>query len=183
MKKQSVADRLIDSKIKPEELVKVSDELTEEKDKVRFFRFYDKVRKKVSKKTPDLEKIETLNIKDLLFFLPDFMILFSRVLTDKRVSRKQKFVLACILGYIVMPLDLIPDFIPGLGFMDDLIIAIYGVHYLLSEIDREIIKELWPGKENLLDKINLLIYRINTTIYSPLLSKIKYILVKFGIDV
>ncbi|MCL2065013.1 MAG: DUF1232 domain-containing protein [Candidatus Cloacimonetes bacterium] len=181
--KITASERLIDTTIKTENLVKTSDDFTSEINKKKFLKFYDKLRKKVCKNTPDTNQIESLDIKDLLFLLPDFVILFSRILADNRVSRKQKLVLSCILGYIIMPLDLIPDFIPGLGHLDDLIIAIYGVHYLLTVVDRQIIVDNWPGKNNILDSINVLIYKIDTTIYSPILKKIKYILLKFGIDV
>ena len=181
-KRYTTTERIIDTTIKNENLIKTSEELTNDIDKAKLFRFYDKLRKKVCKKTPDFNNIDSLDIRDFVFFLPDFVILFSRVLTDKRVPKKQKLVLSCILGYIVMPLDLIPDFIPIIGLLDDLIIAIYGVHYLLTEVDKQIILDNWSGKFNILDSLNILIYKIDTTIYSPFFKKIKYILQKFGID-
>ena len=180
--KQSITHRFIEKAINKEALIKTTTEITNENNKKDFFRFYDKLRKKVSKKTHNVDKIESLNIKDLLFLLPDFVILFSRILTDKRVPNKQKLILSCVLGYVVMPIDLIPDFVPFFGLIDDLIIAIYGVHFLMTEIDRQIITENWPGHENILTKITLFKNKIDTTISAPLLKIIKNILYRFGIQ-
>jgi len=147
-------------------------------DKTDLSKFYDKLRKRIGGKTPDLEKSQTLGIRDFIFLLPDFFILLTRVLTDKRVPKDKKLIISCIIGYIIMPIDLIPDFIPVVGLIDDLIIAALGINVLLTEIDQKIIFEHWPGKANLLDMIKLLIFKIENNIQAPIKRRFKRLINK-----
>jgi len=79
--------------------------------------------------------------------VPDCAVLFKRLLRDPRVPRRAKATLAVMIPYLVMPFDLIPDFIPILGQLDDalLVIAVFG--YVAHTSGREVIEELWPGSE------------------------------------
>jgi uncharacterized membrane protein YkvA (DUF1232 family) len=79
--------------------------------------------------------------------VPDCAVLFKRLLTDPRVPRRAKVTLAVVIPYLVMPFDLIPDFIPVLGQLDDalLVAAVFG--YVARSAGREVIEELWPGDE------------------------------------
>jgi uncharacterized membrane protein YkvA (DUF1232 family) len=74
-------------------------------------------------------------------------VLFKRLLRDPRVPRRAKATLALVLPYLAMPLDLIPDFIPVVGQLDDalLVVAVFG--YVARSAGREVIEELWPGSE------------------------------------
>jgi len=98
---------------------------------------------------------------------------------DRRVPKNKKIIISCILGYLVMPIDLIPDFIPVLGFIDDLIIVVLGINILLTEIDKKIILDNWPGKHNLLEIIKTLSLKIEETVQAPFLRKMKSMLEKF----
>ncbi len=79
--------------------------------------------------------------------MPDCAVLFKRLLRDPRVPRRAKATLAVVIPYLVMPFDLIPDFIPVLGQLDDalLVVAVFG--YVAHTSGREVIEELWPGSE------------------------------------
>jgi len=79
--------------------------------------------------------------------VPDCAVLFKRLLRDPRVPRRAKATLAVVIPYLVMPFDLIPDFIPVLGQLDDalLVVAVFG--YVAHTSGREVIEELWPGSE------------------------------------
>ncbi len=57
-----------------------------------------------------------------LVHLPSFLKLFWRLLKDGRVGLTPKLLLLLIVAYVVMPVDLLPDFLPGLGQLDDLIL-------------------------------------------------------------
>jgi uncharacterized membrane protein YkvA (DUF1232 family) len=74
-------------------------------------------------------------------------VLFKRLLRDPRVPRRAKAALALVLPYLAMPLDLIPDFIPVVGQLDDalLVAAVFG--YVARSAGREVVEELWPGSE------------------------------------
>jgi hypothetical protein len=52
-------------------------------------------------------------------FVPDCVVLFKRLLSDPRVPRRKKLVLAALIPYLLMPFDLVPDFIPVAGYLDD----------------------------------------------------------------
>ena len=79
--------------------------------------------------------------------MPDCAVLFRRLLRDQRVPRRAKATLVLVIPYLVMPFDLIPDFIPVLGQLDDalLVAAVFG--YVARTAGREVIEELWPGSE------------------------------------
>jgi len=140
--------------------------------------FYDKLRKRFTKKKHDNHKTGPLDIKDFFFLLPDIFILMTRLIVDKNVNKNHKVMISCIIGYIIMPLDLIPDFIPWIGFLDDLIISVLGINYLINEIDNKIILDNWPGKDNLIETIKMLNHNIENTVQTFWMKKIKRL---FGI--
>ncbi len=78
-------------------------------------------------------------------FVPDFVVLFRRLIPDRRVSRRRKIVLAALLPYLALPFDLVPDFIPVAGYLDDAIIVCFVLRRVLRGDERELIEEHWPG--------------------------------------
>jgi uncharacterized membrane protein YkvA (DUF1232 family) len=77
-------------------------------------------------------------------FVPDCVVLFSRLLRDKRLPRRHKFLVGALIPYLAMPFDLVPDFIPVAGQLDDAVI----VAFVLRRVARknpELIREHWPG--------------------------------------
>jgi uncharacterized membrane protein YkvA (DUF1232 family) len=79
--------------------------------------------------------------------VPDCAVLFKRLLRDPRVPRRAKVALALVVPYLVMPFDLIPDFIPVLGQLDDALLVALVFRYLVRRAGRDVIEELWPGTE------------------------------------
>ena len=73
--------------------------------------------------------------------LPIYGRLTLDLLADERVSVARKALLAGVVGYAVSPLDLIPDRIPFLGALDDVVVAVLGVELFLSGISSELIDE------------------------------------------
>jgi uncharacterized membrane protein YkvA (DUF1232 family) len=74
-------------------------------------------------------------------------VLFKRLLRDPRVPRRAKMALVLVIPYLAMPFDLIPDFIPVLGQLDDalLVAAVFG--YVARSAGPGVIEELWPGSD------------------------------------
>ena len=78
-------------------------------------------------------------------FVPDCVVLFKRILGDGRVSRGRKLLIALLVGYLAMPFDLVPDFIPVAGQLDDAIIAAFVLRTVLRGAGPELVREHWPG--------------------------------------
>jgi uncharacterized membrane protein YkvA (DUF1232 family) len=77
--------------------------------------------------------------------VPDFVVLFRRLLSDRRVSRRRKVVLAALIPYLAMPFDLVPDFIPVAGYLDDAVLVALVLRHVLRGSGPELIEEHWPG--------------------------------------
>jgi uncharacterized membrane protein YkvA (DUF1232 family) len=85
--------------------------------------------------------------RELLAFIPDCVILVKRLLGDARVPRRAKLVLVGLLAYLVLPFDLVPDFIPVAGQLDDAIVAAACLAYVVRVAGRDVVEDLWPGSE------------------------------------
>ena len=77
----------------------------------------------------------------LLTHLPSFVRLFSRLIKDPRVSASPKLIVVGILAYVILPTDLIPDFLVGLGQMDDLAVILCGLKLFLRLCPSEVVQE------------------------------------------
>jgi uncharacterized membrane protein YkvA (DUF1232 family) len=80
-------------------------------------------------------------------FVPDCAILFTRLAKDPRVGRRYKLMLLGVVAYLALPIDLIPDFIPVAGQLDDAIIVALALRAVLRGTDQGILAEHWPGPE------------------------------------
>ena len=80
-------------------------------------------------------------------FIPDCLVLLRRLLADDRVPRRRKLVLLALAGYLAMPLDVVPDFIPIAGQLDDAIVAALALRYVLRAGGATLLREHWPGPE------------------------------------
>ena len=78
-------------------------------------------------------------------FVPDCLVLCRRLLGDRRVPRRHKALLAGLVGYLASPLDLIPDFIPVIGHLDDALIAVLTLRTVRRGIARSVLRQHWPG--------------------------------------
>jgi uncharacterized membrane protein YkvA (DUF1232 family) len=78
-------------------------------------------------------------------FVPDCAILFGRLARDPRVPRRHKLMLLGAAGYLAMPIDLVPDFIPVAGQVDDAIIVALALRMVIRGAGDELCAEHWPG--------------------------------------
>jgi uncharacterized membrane protein YkvA (DUF1232 family) len=86
---------------------------------------------------------------------PAYLRLLGGLLTDRRVSTLDKLLVAGAIAYIVMPIDLIPDFIPFLGEVDDLYLLIFALQRLISNTGRNVLYAHWTGAVEDLKDLNL----------------------------
>jgi uncharacterized membrane protein YkvA (DUF1232 family) len=112
--------------------------------------FYEKLREKAKGWTDEKVGKSGNKVAEYLFLLPDFFILICRIAVDKRVPTKRKLMLGGIIAYVMMPLDIIPDFIPILGSVDDLVLVVMGLNMLLNEIDQKVLEDNWSGQGDVL---------------------------------
>jgi len=77
-------------------------------------------------------------------FVPDCVVLFSRLVRDKRLPRRFKFLVGALIPYLAMPFDLVPDFIPVAGQLDDAVIVVFVLRRVARK-NPELIREHWPG--------------------------------------
>ncbi len=89
-------------------------------------------------------------VAEYLFVLPDFFVLVCRLAVDKRVPAKQKLMVTGIIAYLIMPFDLIPDFIPVIGYVDDLVLAVLGLNLILNELEPKVLRDNWSGEGDVL---------------------------------
>lgn len=78
-------------------------------------------------------------------FIPDCIVLFKSLIEDKQVSAKYKFVLLLLIGYLASPIDIVPDFIPIAGQLDDAIIVALVLRFVLKGAGPELAVKHWPG--------------------------------------
>jgi uncharacterized membrane protein YkvA (DUF1232 family) len=83
----------------------------------------------------------------LATFIPDCIVLVSRLARDTRVPRRRKLLLLLLVGYLALPFDLVPDFIPVAGQLDDAIIVALVLRSFVRSGGQDLIRELWPGPE------------------------------------
>ena len=80
-------------------------------------------------------------------FVPDCAVLFARLLRDRRVPRRSKALVAALIPYLALPFDLIPDFVPVAGQLDDAILVVFVLRRVVRRTGPELLRELWPGPE------------------------------------
>jgi uncharacterized membrane protein YkvA (DUF1232 family) len=92
-------------------------------------------------------------VKALLRALPDVVRLIGRLATDPVLPRGAKIALAAAVVYLMSPIDLIPDFIPVVGYLDDALLAAVVLDGVLNFVDRSVVLRYWPGSPASLDKL------------------------------
>lgn len=80
-------------------------------------------------------------------------MLLKRLLGDPRVPARRKALLLLLVAYIATPIDLVPDFIPVAGQLDDVLIAALALRYVLRAGGGALLREHWPGPDRSLEVV------------------------------
>jgi uncharacterized membrane protein YkvA (DUF1232 family) len=89
-------------------------------------------------------------LREYALFAPRLVKLVYRLLKDERVPTRSKAMLIFVAGYIVSPIDVIPDMIPGVGRFDDLLVAAFALDQILNRVPEHVVVEHWDGDEDVL---------------------------------
>ena len=92
-------------------------------------------------------------MRALLRALPAIIRTIRGLATDPVLPKATKIALAAAVLYLVSPIDLIPDFIPGLGFIDDVFVAAILVDGMLNFVNRGLVLKYWPGTPESLERV------------------------------
>lgn len=93
------------------------------------------------------------DLKEYALLLPRLGKLLWRLARDPRVPARSKAMLFMLAGYLASPVDLIPDFIPGAGQLDDIIIVAIALDQMLNRVPEEIVREHWEGDGDVLQVV------------------------------
>ena len=91
--------------------------------------------------------------KDLAAFLPDCVTAARALRRDPRVPRRARVAVLIALLWVVSPIDLIPEFLPVIGPVDDIIVVALLLRYAARSIPRHVVLEAWPGEPRLLERL------------------------------
>lgn len=90
-------------------------------------------------------------------FVPDCIVLVRRLLGDARLARSRKLLLWALIAYLALPIDIVPDFIPVAGQLDDVLVVALALRFVLRD-GGALVRELWPGPRESLDVVLRLTY-------------------------
>ena len=84
-------------------------------------------------------------LRESLRILPDLIRLLKRLSTDSTQPRGIRVRLGLLMAYLVLPIDLIPDFVPVLGYADDAIVVVAVLRSVVRRVGTEPLRAAWPG--------------------------------------
>jgi uncharacterized membrane protein YkvA (DUF1232 family) len=87
-------------------------------------------------------------VRDAARFIPDCVMLVRGLLRDPRVPRRHKRLLGLLVGYLALPFDIVPDFIPVAGHLDDALVVVLALRVVLRGSGSELLREHWRGPES-----------------------------------
>jgi uncharacterized membrane protein YkvA (DUF1232 family) len=166
-----------DEEIKATELGQDETEKIKEKiiftDDEKKLKFYEDLRHKVREYSTGKGGKLGGKLTEYLFALPDLFILVCRLAVDDRVPTRKKVFVGAMVTYLILPLDIIPDFIPVIGHLDDLVLVIFGLNQLLNDLDKQIIIDNWSGEGDVLSLIQNVTAQAESFLDKNILQKIK----------
>ena len=87
-------------------------------------------------------------VREVVRVIPDVLRLLKALVTDGSVPLDARIVLVGLIAWILSPIDLIPEFIPGLGPLDDVIVAVVALRYVRRRIGIDGIRARWAGSDD-----------------------------------
>jgi uncharacterized membrane protein YkvA (DUF1232 family) len=92
-------------------------------------------------------------LRDLAAFIPDCVTTIRRIRKDPRVPRRAKVAVLLTLLWLANPIDLIPEFVPVIGPLDDIVVVALALRYAGRQVPRQVILDAWPGDPRLIQRL------------------------------
>jgi uncharacterized membrane protein YkvA (DUF1232 family) len=92
-------------------------------------------------------------LRELASIVPDCMTTIRRLRRDPRVPRRAKVVVALAGLWLLSPIDLLPEFLPVVGPLDDVLVVALALRYAARRVPREVLVAAWPGEPRLLERL------------------------------
>ena len=93
------------------------------------------------------------SMKELAGFLPDCATTARRLRKDPRVPLRAKLAVGFALLWVLSPIDLIPEFLPVIGPLDDVVVVALAFRYAARQVPRSVVLEAWPGKASTIERV------------------------------
>ncbi|MGH9157643.1 MAG: YkvA family protein [Acidimicrobiales bacterium] len=92
-------------------------------------------------------------LKDLVGFLPACATTARRLRADPRVPRRAKLAVGLALLWVLSPIDLIPEFLPVIGPLDDVVVVALALRYAARQAPRSVLLEAWPANPGVIERM------------------------------
>jgi uncharacterized membrane protein YkvA (DUF1232 family) len=92
-------------------------------------------------------------LRDLAAFIPDCVTTIRRLRRDPRVPRRAKVAIVFAGIWVASPIDLIPEFIPVIGPLDDIVVVALAFRYAARQVPRDVLLAAWPGEPRLIERL------------------------------
>lgn len=92
-------------------------------------------------------------LREVAAFLPSCVTVARRLRADPRVPLRAKVALGAAALWVVSPIDLIPEFLPVIGPLDDVVVVVLALRYAARQVPRAALLDAWPGEPRLLERL------------------------------
>jgi uncharacterized membrane protein YkvA (DUF1232 family) len=141
--------------------------------KERAERFYDRMRASIRRYLDDKGKAVSTS-SEYLLLAPDVFVLLWRLVNDARVNTKDKLMLGTGIAYYLFPLDIMPEALLGpVGYLDDLVFAVFLLNRMLKDTDAAILRDHWSGTDDVLSMIRNVLGAADKLVGKDFLSRFK----------
>lgn len=135
-------------------------------------RFYDRMRRRIERAVGNKKVVG--KAAEFLMLVPDIFVLLWRLTIDRRVNAKNKALLGSAVLYFVIPFDLLPEALVGpIGYLDDLVFAVYVLNKVLMTTDPDTLRRHWSGRGDVLDTIRRVLKEADSLVDSKVMAKLK----------
>lgn len=92
-------------------------------------------------------------LRELARFIPDCLTAIGRLRGDPRVPRRAKVAVVLAGLWVASPIDLLPEFLPVIGPLDDVVVVALALRYAARQVPRQVLLDAWPGDPRLLERL------------------------------